>query len=747
MATAAPLLFLLLGVRCVSDFVSTPEQPFSIGRKSVVVVRPQSAALEGVGAVVQLSGEAVDENGFVLAGAPIRWRSLNDAIATVDSVAGTVTTVSSGQAIIEAHAGGNVRGYALVTVGVLVSPPLTGLDSAPGVTVEQLNAVWGTSPSNVYAVGAFGTIVHFDGQSWSPIDLAHDAFHIGLATRHLWGVWGSSANDIYIVGDSGMVLHCESPPGGCAQNGPAWSVVAVQTKQSLHDVWGAAPRDVYFVGDGGTILHYDGRWHADTSGTTMSLRGIWGASSEDMWAVGDGGTVLHRTGAGWTAEASHSAAVLTDVWGTSAAQVIAVGGGGTALRREGGAWTVEPTGTGEALNAVWGTSSRAAVAVGESGTLLRFTGTEWQPVSGTAGTGLHAVFGFSTGEIFLGGGAGTLLLTSSNTGAHLVFSAVPAQPVIAGADFPVEVRVVDGTGNAIGSATDTVTLALVADTSGAQLLGTTSVAAVQGVARFTLSLQKAGARYVLSATAPGHATARSPSFAVAPAAAAQLEFLVQPSNTPKDSPISPAPQVAAVDLYGNLVWTYTRDVTVTLGFASPCGGLNPLAENTRTPVRGVATFDQLHPSAGGTGCNLTATTYGLASAFSDYFQVTATGPALSVSFAPEEVVASTRDLLSSAVDVRDALGNRIPPFTIAATPARPYVVTYLDGAELPSGMTSGAVPSSSFPRRAEEPSSDPPMTPATRSRCGPCGAARRATYSWWGVALPSLTGTAAGARR
>jgi hypothetical protein len=68
--------------------------------------------------------------------------------------------------------------------------------AAPGTA---LVAVWGASPSDVFAVGGAGVIVHFDGSSWSGMARATD---VGLSA-----VWGSSGSDVFTAGDNGIILH------------------------------------------------------------------------------------------------------------------------------------------------------------------------------------------------------------------------------------------------------------------------------------------------------------------------------------------------------------------------------------------------------------------------------------------------------------------------------------------------------------------------------------------------------------
>ena len=68
-------------------------------------------------------------------------------------------------------------------------------------TVETFRGLWGTSATDVYAVGDSGAILHYDGSAWSPESS-------GTALR-LFSIWGSSKKSIYTVGDTGLVIHYE----------------------------------------------------------------------------------------------------------------------------------------------------------------------------------------------------------------------------------------------------------------------------------------------------------------------------------------------------------------------------------------------------------------------------------------------------------------------------------------------------------------------------------------------------------
>ncbi len=54
------------------------------------------------------------------------------------------------------------------------------------------------------AVGANGTVVHFDGTQWT-------AQQSGV-TEHLFRVWGTGPTDVFAVGDHGLVLHRAGRP-------------------------------------------------------------------------------------------------------------------------------------------------------------------------------------------------------------------------------------------------------------------------------------------------------------------------------------------------------------------------------------------------------------------------------------------------------------------------------------------------------------------------------------------------------
>jgi hypothetical protein len=65
----------------------------------------------------------------------------------------------------------------------------------PQDTVWGLNAIWGSSPEDIWAVGQRGTLVHWDGEKWKKVDLSLPEDFI------FWDIDGTDKNNVYAAGD------------------------------------------------------------------------------------------------------------------------------------------------------------------------------------------------------------------------------------------------------------------------------------------------------------------------------------------------------------------------------------------------------------------------------------------------------------------------------------------------------------------------------------------------------------------
>jgi adhesin/invasin len=141
----------------------------------------------------------------------------------------------------------------------------------------------------------------------------------------------------------------------------------------------------------------------------------------------------------------------------------------------------------------------------------------------------------------------------------------------------VTVRAVDASGATITSFTGNVTLAIGTNPAGGTLSGTTTVAAVAGVATFsTLRIEQAGNGYTLTASASGLTGATSAAFSITPgpASAAASRITASPASVPADGTSTSTITVELRDAFGNRL-TSGGDV-VTL--ATTAGSMGPVSD-------------------------------------------------------------------------------------------------------------------------------------------------------------------------
>lgn len=313
-------------------------------------------------------------------------------------------------------------------------------------------AVWGSGPTDVWAVGLGGNVAHFDGQRWTKQNIATNTFTVGGTT-----IDGSGPDDVW-VGDTQGVYRFD---GTTWTQVPefAFQLVFAVAVQARNDVWVSAT-----TGGTNTLYHYDGTsWTATHSRSNDAglIIDIDARASDDAWAVGTrsaedvqnglAGVLLHWDGTSWTAAPEPPVGVravlsrpnshiavgdagqvfqlstgpaatvralnpspvqsLQGIWGTSPSDMWAVGNTGIALHHDGTAIREERTGVQSRLLDVWGSGPGDVWAVGEQGVVLRRTvpmagPSVWRPVaSGTTAT-LRAVFTAARDDVWIGGDGG-----------------------------------------------------------------------------------------------------------------------------------------------------------------------------------------------------------------------------------------------------------------------------------------------------------------------------------------------------
>ncbi|HVG45090.1 MAG TPA: hypothetical protein VM890_10185 [Longimicrobium sp.] len=262
---------------------------------------------------------------------------------------------------------------------------------------DALYGVWGSSGTNVYAVGLAGSVLHWTGEEWT----AESDPDIG--SDNLYAVWGTSAGNVWAVGDFGRIVHFD---------GADWTTVAANpvSAEPLTSVWGNAANSVWAVGEAGTILHWDGTsWTPQSLPDPVTLTAVWGTSATDVWAAGadDGcgcggdGVLYHYDGTAWTAVTGApdlTGQPLSAGWSSGPTDVW-IAGFGVVLHYDGDDWTQEGVGSGAPLYGITGTSATNVFAVGSLATIARNAGSGWETLS-LPESDVHGLWGSSASDVW-----------------------------------------------------------------------------------------------------------------------------------------------------------------------------------------------------------------------------------------------------------------------------------------------------------------------------------------------------------
>lgn len=279
-------------------------------------------------------------------------------------------------------------------------PPVVEVPCAPSggalwqaveAPIERgLGDVWGTDAANVWAVGALGAILHFDGVAWSDASVELEV--------DLLAVHGSQEDDVWAVGRSGTVLHFDGDRWTELASGTTEVLVAVQAlsvndawmagaegvrrwdgaeiksdpswpKVAINGLWASGPRDVWFVGDV-SIFHWDGAAFSEQRiENAGKLAAIWGRGPSEVYAIGHNTAsrpgFAERTSAGWRFSAAPPRGVYFTLWTSSAGELFAGADTTSILRRESeDAWCLEHTEGPGAMNAFFSATGGQTWAVG-----------------------------------------------------------------------------------------------------------------------------------------------------------------------------------------------------------------------------------------------------------------------------------------------------------------------------------------------------------------------------------------------
>ena len=152
-------------------------------------------------------------------------------------------------------------------------------------TQEQLDAVWGTSPSDIWAVGHEGMALHYDGSGWTQVPTG--------TSEVIFALWGASPDKYWAGTGDGDVL---------AWNGSEWAPDSwfaannVDTSQGIASIHGSSANDVW-VSTRSFLFHWDGSmWSSVAMPEDESFKNIHVIAPGEIWATGDSRNLYRKRG-------------------------------------------------------------------------------------------------------------------------------------------------------------------------------------------------------------------------------------------------------------------------------------------------------------------------------------------------------------------------------------------------------------------------------------------------------------------
>jgi len=155
--------------------------------------------------------------------------------------------------------------------------------------VAPLEAVFALSSTDIWV--SSGLPIHGNGQSW----VIYHLFDMGILAEtdgSISHMWGSSTNNLFFAGGKGSLVHYD---------GNTWTKIETGTRQDIQDIWGVYDKDTqkktifctvsskYFGGEKKVLQILDNRAVKEFDWSPQVIaQSIWFAKDSPLYICGDG---------------------------------------------------------------------------------------------------------------------------------------------------------------------------------------------------------------------------------------------------------------------------------------------------------------------------------------------------------------------------------------------------------------------------------------------------------------------------
>jgi hypothetical protein len=179
----------------------------------------------------------------------------------------------------------------------------------------RLTSIFGFADNDIYAIGYYGTIIHYDGTAWT-IQAQYEPAG-SWSSNLLQTVWGPSSSAIFAGGNTGQLYRL------LPSDDSGWQLVfggIYLGGANMMDMDGTGANDVWLIGAGGAIRHWTGvpntlENHNDPTGKTRYT--IWPAGSGQYYFAGSLGLIESFNPSTATRQALNTPPTLSAPWKTA----------------------------------------------------------------------------------------------------------------------------------------------------------------------------------------------------------------------------------------------------------------------------------------------------------------------------------------------------------------------------------------------------------------------------------------------